>query len=244
MSEGIDFADKDARAVVITGIPFPGVKDPKVILKRKFLDSNRSKISGTEWYNLEAFRALNQAIGRVIRHKNDYGAVILLDKRFAQEANGKKLPQWLDEMAKEQNFRKGMARLAQFFHRNKNNQPKPIVEKRKVLKRVETVVAQEPDVKRKKIVIKPRQQLIQGETDQPTDPIKLFVRELKSKLEKEKLAELVRQVKVYKEQGDFDNLFSLLATFKSQNLIDYGDLTRFQPFVRRQDESAFTKLFN
>lgn len=35
-------------------------------------------------YNLEAFRAVNQAIGRVIRHKNDFGAVLLLDKRFAQ----------------------------------------------------------------------------------------------------------------------------------------------------------------
>ena len=30
VSEGIDFADRDARAVVITGIPFPAFKDPKV----------------------------------------------------------------------------------------------------------------------------------------------------------------------------------------------------------------------
>ena len=29
VSEGIDFADADARAVVITGIPFPSVYDPK-----------------------------------------------------------------------------------------------------------------------------------------------------------------------------------------------------------------------
>ena len=28
-------------------------------------------------YNLEAFRAVNQAIGRVIRHKNDFGAVLV-----------------------------------------------------------------------------------------------------------------------------------------------------------------------
>ena len=70
-------------------------------------------IGGAEWYNLEAFRALNQAIGRVIRHKNDFGAVILLDKRFALEGNASKLPKWLSKMTVEQNFRKGMARMAQ-----------------------------------------------------------------------------------------------------------------------------------
>ena len=43
MSEGIDFADRDARAVVITGIPFPAIKDPKVVLKKKFMDANRSQ---------------------------------------------------------------------------------------------------------------------------------------------------------------------------------------------------------
>ena len=65
VSEGIDFADADARAVVITGIPFPSVYDPKVSLKKKFLDGLKCKdssgLSGAEWYNLEAFRAINQA---------------------------------------------------------------------------------------------------------------------------------------------------------------------------------------
>jgi len=90
-------------------IPYPSVKDAKVQLKKKFLDNMKynqkqeKTLSGAEWfvsttflpkwhflnkyllrYNLEAFRAVNQAIGRVIRHKNDFGAVLLLDKRFAQ----------------------------------------------------------------------------------------------------------------------------------------------------------------
>ena len=85
VSEGIDFADSDARAVVITGIPYPSVYDPKVMLKKKFLDNQLGKskgLSGNDWYNLEAFRAINQALGRVIRHKDDFGAVLLLDKRF------------------------------------------------------------------------------------------------------------------------------------------------------------------
>ena len=40
-------------------------------------------MSGQEWYIQQATRAVNQAVGRVIRHKNDFGAVILMDKRFS-----------------------------------------------------------------------------------------------------------------------------------------------------------------
>ena len=59
VSEGIDFADADARGVVITGIPYPSLFDPKVSLKKKFLDNQKKDgqtLSGNEWYNLEAFR--------------------------------------------------------------------------------------------------------------------------------------------------------------------------------------------
>jgi len=43
VSEGLDFSDCNGRAVVITGLPFPPVMDPKVILKMKFLDEVRSQ---------------------------------------------------------------------------------------------------------------------------------------------------------------------------------------------------------
>lgn len=39
-------------------------------------------LTGNDWYNLQATRAVNQAIGRIIRHKNDFGAIILCDERF------------------------------------------------------------------------------------------------------------------------------------------------------------------
>ena len=53
----------------------------------KFNDS-RSKnkeevMSGSDWYKTQAFRALNQALGRCIRHSNDWGAIILLEGRVA-----------------------------------------------------------------------------------------------------------------------------------------------------------------
>lgn len=39
-------------------------------------------LTGEEWYVQQASRAVNQAIGRVIRHRHDYGAIILCDERF------------------------------------------------------------------------------------------------------------------------------------------------------------------
>lgn len=78
ISEGLDFSDNAARMVMVVGIPFPQVTDPKVILKRQYLDNKSSKrtvgqdqiqtISGRDWYSQQATRSVNQAIGRVIRH--------------------------------------------------------------------------------------------------------------------------------------------------------------------------------
>lgn len=41
ISEGIDFADDNGRAVIVTGLPFPLYTDPKVILKRRYLDESK-----------------------------------------------------------------------------------------------------------------------------------------------------------------------------------------------------------
>ena len=89
VSEGIDFADKAGRCVVLTGIPYAPKADAKVRIKRSYLDANRNlnngngnlNLSGEEWYSQGAMRAVNQALGRVIRHRDDYGAVVLADER-------------------------------------------------------------------------------------------------------------------------------------------------------------------
>ena len=46
------------------GIPFPNVKDIQVELKRKYNNENISRglLNGTEWYEMQAFRALNQVM--------------------------------------------------------------------------------------------------------------------------------------------------------------------------------------
>ncbi|XP_012300983.2 Fanconi anemia group J protein isoform X4 [Aotus nancymaae] len=85
VSEGLDFSDDNARAVITIGIPFPNVKDLQVELKRQYNDHHsklRGLLPGRQWYEIQAYRALNQALGRCIRHRNDWGALILVDDRF------------------------------------------------------------------------------------------------------------------------------------------------------------------
>ena len=58
ISEGMDFSDNAARCVIMVGIPYPQITDPKVILKKHYLD-DRCKViregvqnlSGKDWYN-------------------------------------------------------------------------------------------------------------------------------------------------------------------------------------------------
>jgi fanconi anemia group J protein len=76
-----------ARMVIMVGIPYPAFKDLLVVAKKKYQDKwyakDRVHLSGDAWYSQQAFRALNQAIGRCIRHRLDHGAIILADPRFA-----------------------------------------------------------------------------------------------------------------------------------------------------------------
>jgi len=39
-------------------------------------------LTGEDWYTQQATRAVNQAVGRVIRHKHDFGAIIFCDERY------------------------------------------------------------------------------------------------------------------------------------------------------------------
>ncbi|KAJ2359188.1 hypothetical protein GGF43_000209 [Coemansia sp. RSA 2618] len=95
VSEGIDFSDHFCRTVVNIGIPYPAYKDVKVTLKREYNDEHPELLNGKRWYEIQAFRATNQALGRCLRHKNDWGAIIMLDARFAFPPNIGKLSKWI-----------------------------------------------------------------------------------------------------------------------------------------------------
>lgn len=43
VSEGLDFADINGRAVLVTGLPFPPMKDPRVILKKNYMNMLHSR---------------------------------------------------------------------------------------------------------------------------------------------------------------------------------------------------------
>jgi len=120
VAEGLDFADDNGRAVLVTGLPYPPYKDARVELKRQFLDDQlrgkKGSMTGHKWYQLEAFRATNQAIGRVIRHSRDHGAVIFLDTRFGDQQARISLSRWLQPFfQKYTNIGIAIKGLANFF---------------------------------------------------------------------------------------------------------------------------------
>ncbi|XP_066443525.1 regulator of telomere elongation helicase 1 isoform X2 [Eleutherodactylus coqui] len=133
-SEGLDFADCNGRGVIITGLPFPPRMDPRVVLKMQFLDEMRRTpgstgkfLSGQDWYRQQASRAVNQAIGRVIRHRQDYGAIFLCDHRFSSSDSRAQLPSWVRPYARVyDNFGHIIRDVSQFFRVAQKIMPPPV----------------------------------------------------------------------------------------------------------------------
>ncbi|KAH6567719.1 hypothetical protein BASA62_005934 [Batrachochytrium salamandrivorans] len=126
MSEGIDFADHRARGVICVGLPFPNIKDIRVLQKREYNTQragSRGLLTGSDWYSMQAYRALNQALGRCIRHRDDWGAIILLDERFSQSRCISNLSKWIRGRTRPwKNLREAETTLRSFFdHRAKVN---------------------------------------------------------------------------------------------------------------------------
>ncbi|OWF51735.1 Regulator of telomere elongation helicase 1 [Mizuhopecten yessoensis] len=139
VSEGLDFSDINGRAVIITGLPYPPRMDPKVKLKMEFLDEMKGKqtyqtLTGNDWYKQQASRAVNQAIGRVIRHRHDYGAIILCDTRFSYENSVKQLPIWVrPHVNKYNSFGQSLKDIMVFFKAAEKTLPAPQPQKKKQL---------------------------------------------------------------------------------------------------------------
>lgn len=109
-SEGISLNDDSVRGVVCIGIPLAPPR-PDVLLRREYrnalaraapvaptLQGAPMKLDGEAWYSLHAHRAVNQALGRVIRHRRDFGACVLVDARWTSKGSvraAKYLPLWL-----------------------------------------------------------------------------------------------------------------------------------------------------
>ena len=106
LSEGINFSDKLGRGVIVVGLPFPNIKSAEWEAKLEYLEYtvtgrggslSEGKKAGQEFYENACMRAVNQSIGRAIRHQKDYAAIIMLDRRYNSLKIRGKLPGWIQE---------------------------------------------------------------------------------------------------------------------------------------------------
>ena len=100
------------------GIPFPSFKDLKIQQKKEYNNAffSRGLLNGREWYDIQAFRAVNQAIGRCIRHRNDWGAIILLDARFDVSRCTSSISKWIrSRLVHYADFKQGFQSLKGFI---------------------------------------------------------------------------------------------------------------------------------
>jgi regulator of telomere elongation helicase 1 len=81
LSEGTNLERNHCRSVIIVGLPYPNRGDAQV-KETLLFHQLRGDIKGDIWYTSQMRRALGQAIGRVIRSRDDFGMVFLCDPRF------------------------------------------------------------------------------------------------------------------------------------------------------------------
>lgn len=120
LSEGADFPDATGRAAILVGVPFPDLSDPKVKAQRQYYE-NKSQGLGATWYLDEAIRTVNQTLGRVWRHHQDYALGCLLDGRYYWRSNFEKISPWLRSrmrfQTREDSFSSILHRIKAFFNR-------------------------------------------------------------------------------------------------------------------------------
>ena len=127
LSEGINFADRLGRGVIVVGLPFPNRKSPEWKAKLEFISkraasSKEREELENEYITNACMRSVNQSIGRAIRHKDDYAAIMLLDARYQRHSNRKRLPGWIKESLNvgQEDFTSSLLRLERFFqHKRK-----------------------------------------------------------------------------------------------------------------------------
>uniref|UniRef100_A0A8C0WM15 ATP-dependent DNA helicase DDX11 n=1 Tax=Castor canadensis TaxID=51338 RepID=A0A8C0WM15_CASCN len=125
MSEGINFSDDLGRCVVMVGMPYPNVKSPELQEKMAYLDQTLPRSPGQAppgkalVENL-CMKAVNQSIGRAIRHQRDFASIVLLDQRYARPSVLTKLPAWIrDRVEVKATFGSAFAAMRK-FHRQKS----------------------------------------------------------------------------------------------------------------------------
>ena len=119
LSEGINFKDELGRLVVMVGLPFANPEEPELKARMTHLDASEranrdgdvagsiqgGKTRGRAYYEALCMRAVNQSVGRAIRHVGDYAAIVFADARYAPAGSrtgeprgiATQLPGWIGE---------------------------------------------------------------------------------------------------------------------------------------------------
>ncbi|VDO52413.1 unnamed protein product [Brugia timori] len=70
---------------------------------------------------MQAYRALNQALGRCLRHRSDWGSILMLDERLLQtqaNPNAKKISRWIRKQLRPlTNYEHFLNELANFVNK-------------------------------------------------------------------------------------------------------------------------------
>ncbi|ORD98554.1 CHL1 [Hepatospora eriocheir] len=106
LSEGINFSDDMCRLLIIVGIPYP---------LKTIEYEQRSKEDKNYGINC-AMRLVNQALGRAVRHKNDYSAMVLFDQRYTKLIQS--ISPWINKNVKMSKFIDTLKEISIFLNKN------------------------------------------------------------------------------------------------------------------------------
>uniref|UniRef100_A0A673C9A1 ATP-dependent DNA helicase DDX11 n=1 Tax=Sphaeramia orbicularis TaxID=375764 RepID=A0A673C9A1_9TELE len=128
MSEGINFSDDLGRCVVMVGMPYPNIKSPELLEKMSYLDKHLphsgGRSPGQALIDNLCMKAVNQSIGRAIRHRGDYSSIVLCDRRYSRPATLSKLPTWIkDRTSTHTSFGPAFAALRKVRSKHTSNHP-------------------------------------------------------------------------------------------------------------------------
>ncbi|CZR52001.1 probable excision repair protein rhp3 [Phialocephala subalpina] len=98
VSEGIDFDHEYGRTVLCIGVPFQYTESRILKARLEFLRETY-RIRENDFLSFDAMRHAAQCLGRVLRGKDDYGIMVLADKRFLKKRN--QLPKWINQSINE-----------------------------------------------------------------------------------------------------------------------------------------------
>ncbi|KAK5988717.1 General transcription and DNA repair factor IIH helicase subunit XPD [Cladobotryum mycophilum] len=94
VSEGIDFDHQYGRTVLCIGVPFQYTESRILKARLEFLRETY-RIKENDFLSFDAMRHAAQCLGRVLRGKDDYGVMVLADRRFQKKRT--QLPKWINQ---------------------------------------------------------------------------------------------------------------------------------------------------